>query len=149
MTPQKKMKASDVYHETEHSFASKASFEIAFPQIEQLSIEVVETEGNEHVDFNAFKKIKTRHKYTKESLPGELIDCRNPVCQKGGLLISGILRKIIAEKLTEFQGTESCQGYEELSEDLKKQRNCCHLFHFKVKIKYMENVKTGSTATPR
>ena len=122
MTPQKKMKASDVYLETEHSFVSKASFEKAFPQIEQFSIEVVETEGNEQVDVNAFKKIKNRHKYTKESLPGEFIDCRNPVCQKGGLPISGILLKMIPEKLIEFLGTESCQGYEGPPKDLKEQR---------------------------
>jgi len=36
------MNASDIYHETEHFFESKASFEKTFPQIEQISIEVVE-----------------------------------------------------------------------------------------------------------
>jgi hypothetical protein len=143
MTKQKKTKASDVYHETEHFFASKASFEKTFPQIEQTSIEIVETEGIEHVDFNAFDKIRNRHIYTKESLPGEFINCRNPECYKGGLPISGILLKMIADKLTELQGTESCIGYEGLPKDLKEQRACRHQFHFKVKIKYMENVKTG------
>jgi hypothetical protein len=154
MTRQKKTKAHDIYHETEHSFASKASFEKAFPQIEHFSIEIFETEGVEHVNFNTFDKIKHRHTnirhiYTKESLPGEFIDCRNPECQKGGLSISGILRNIIAKKLTEFKGTETCQGYECPPKGLKEQRACSHQFHFKVKIKYMENVITGSTATSR
>jgi hypothetical protein len=143
MTRQKKMKASDVYHETEHSFASKTSFEKTFPQIEQLSIEVVETEGIKHVDFSAFDKIKHRHIHTKESLPGEIIDCRNPNCREGGLLFSSILLKMIAEKLTEFQGTETCRGYEGSPKDLKSQSACSHQFHFKVKIKYIENEKTG------
>jgi hypothetical protein len=143
MTKQKKSKASDVYHETEHSFASKASFENAFPQIEQLSIEVVEAEGTEHVDFRAFDKIKHRHIYTKENLPGEFINCRNPDCHEGGLSFSGILLKMIAEKSTKFQGTETCRGYEYQPTDLKSQRACSHQFHFKVKIQYMQNIKPG------
>jgi hypothetical protein len=142
MTPQKNMKASDVYHETEHFFASKASFEKAFPQIEQISIEVVETEGFEHVDFDAFDKIRNRHIYTNESLPGEFIDCKNPECRKGGLSIDGVFHKMISEKLTEFQGTESCQGYEGSPKGRKRHRDCRHQFHYKVKIKYREIVKT-------
>ena len=148
MTRQKKTKAHDIYHETEHFFASKASFEKAFPQIEQFSIDIFETEGIEHVHFNAFDNIKhrhiyTRHTYTKESLPGEFINCRNPECHEGGLSFSGILLKLIAEKLTELQGTECCKGIEGLSKDLKSQKSCSHQFHFKIKIKYLENVKTG------
>jgi len=141
------MNASDIYHETEHFFESKASFEKTFPQIEQISIEVVETEENEHIDFNDFDKIRNRYRYTKESLIGEFIDCRNPKCQKGGLLFGGNLFKMIDEKLTEFQGTENCRGYEASSKDSKRRNDCCHQFHFKVKIKYMENVKITLTST--
>jgi hypothetical protein len=136
------MKASDVYHETEHSFGSKVPFEKAFPQIEQISIEIIETERAEHIDFNAFDKIKHRQIYTKDSLPGKFIDCRNPECHKGGLSIGGILRKMIPEKLTELQETKNCLGYESLPEGRKKHKHCCHRFHYKVEIKYMENVKT-------
>jgi hypothetical protein len=143
MTKHKITKASDVYHETEHSFASKASFEKTNPQIEQFSIEIVETEGIEHVDFKAFDKIKHRHIYTKETLPGEFINCRNPDCREGGLSFSGIIRKMIADKLTKFHGTEICRGYESLSEGLKEKKNCRHQFHFKVKMKYAENLKTA------
>jgi hypothetical protein len=64
-------KASDVFNEADFVFTGKVSFDEAFPQIEDVVVEVRESGHGVRGD--------TRRVYRKPSL-GEHINCSNPIC---------------------------------------------------------------------
>jgi len=127
-------KASDIFNESELVFVKKVPFDEAFPEIEDLKIEV--EEWGDGVDELNGKSI-----YQKQNFPGEYIDCSNPFCYNGGFSIGKIIHKMYRNKQTELETTELCQGYEGSPKGRRKYRRCLNSFKIKVSIKYKDNIE--------
>jgi hypothetical protein len=56
-----------------------------------------------------YKKIPKSYTYTKTSIP-TTIDCFNPICKEGGIVIASVASKMNKEGLTEVENTQLCQG---------------------------------------
>jgi len=125
----RRQKASDVFRETNFVFAKKSSFDEAFPEIEELTVEV-EASGQGIKDWNQ------KSVYHKENFPGEYIDCHNPLCYNGGFSIGSILRGMVSKKQTKLKTFEVCRGYEGSPKGRIKYRDCVNSFEIKVTIKY-------------
>lgn len=132
----KRQKASDVFRETNFIFGKKGSFDEAFPEIEDLTIEV-EKSGNGVKEWN--------HKsfYNKQNFPGEYIDCNNSLCYNGGLAIASILREMVRNKQPELETSKTCIGDEGSPKGGKIYRKCMNSFNIKVTIKYKELTETN------
>jgi len=129
----RRQKASDVFRESEFVFVSKTdSFDKAFPEIEDVKVEVTES-GEGLTQFNR-ERI-----YSKRTLRGEYIDCHNPMCYNGGFDIGEIIRDMIRNKQAELVTYKTCQGYEGSPKGRRRYRSCVNSFNIKVTIKYKEN----------
>ncbi|MBC8492913.1 MAG: hypothetical protein H8D43_03930 [Chloroflexi bacterium] len=128
--PKRRKKASDIFRETEYRFAKKTPFfEEAFPQIEDLRVEV--TESDDMLEGGGCVRV-----YTIKDPPGEYIDCSNPLCYNGGFSIGPILRDMVRKGETERETTKRCQGYEGSPKGRRKYKLCWIWFKIKVFVKY-------------
>jgi len=132
MSNDKRMKASDVFRESEYVFSSKTSFEEAFPQIKNVEIEVEEIGVG--VSQWIGKSVYTRH-------VGEFIDCHNPTCYNGGFSIGKLLREMVKTRQTDLEETEFCQGNEGSPKGKRLYRKCWNKFNVKVHIDYKESAQ--------
>jgi len=123
-----RMKASDVFRETNYVFGKKVKFEEAFPEIKTLRVECTE-EG--YGARNPITRI-----YTEKNTPGEYIDCHNPLCYNGGFSIGQILREMVQKREKHWEGTKFCQGYEGSPKGRRKYRSCINSWKVKVDIEY-------------
>lgn len=124
-----RQKASGVFRESNFVFAKKVSFDEAFPEIEDLTVEVEES-GHGISDWNR------KSTYRKKYFPGEYIDCSNPLCYNGGFSIGSILSEMIRNKQTELETSKLCQGNEGSPKGRRIYRKCINFFKIKVSIKY-------------
>ena len=127
-----RMKASDVFRETEFLFSSKASFDKAFPEIEDVVIEVTE-------DGRGIRQWRPSHQkriYRKSNLPGEYVDCSNPLCCNGGISVGSMIRDMVRARTTEKEASEVCRGYEGSPKGRRKYGNCMNFFEVKIAITY-------------
>ena len=128
-----RMKASDVFRETDYVFSKKVSFEEAFPEIADLKV-VVEEDGHGVHEWN-----RTRH-YGKGV--GEYIDCSNSLCYNGGFSLGNILREMVRNRETHKETTEICQGYEGSPKGQRRYRSCLNHFKITVDIVFKEEDAT-------
>ncbi len=130
-----RQKASDVFNEKTFLFGETGSFAEAFPQIEDIRIEVKEEgEGISHW----LRERQGKNIYTlNSSLPGEYVNCSNPRCYNGGFHLGQLIRYMIEnDHQTELQDTRFCQGYEGSPKGRKKYDECSNTFDVKITIKY-------------
>jgi hypothetical protein len=124
----KRMKASDVYRQSPFMQGSWKRFEQAFPQIDNILMEVRED--------NAVKigesSVRT---YTINDFPG-VVDCSNPLCCGGGFSMEPILHDMVRKGQTEYKFSEKCDGYEGSPQGVKRYGDCYHFFDVKVSITY-------------
>ena len=141
-------KASKTSREINYLFSNEISFTKTFPEIENIFIEVKEFESSmrkpERDDeweraMGSYSSYPRIHRYSKNHLPGENINCSNALCFKGGFSIGSIVRNMISKKDTFKEGKEHCQGYEGSPKGKRKYRNCSHQFEYKVTIKYFSS----------
>ncbi len=128
MSYQNRRKASEIFRDANPVFGKKVSFVEAFPNVEDITIEVRE-EGH-GVGFR-FGPIV----YRKGSF-SEFIDCSNPFCYRGGFSMGSILREMVDGNKTTFTTGKSCQGYEGSPKGARRYRSCMNWFDVKVEIKY-------------
>ena len=126
-----RQKASDVFLESNLVFGRKVSFDEAFPEIEDLTVEVEESESG-------ISDLGKKYTFRKQDLPCEYIDCRNPLCYKGGFSIGSILHEMVRTKQTNLETSKVCQGNEGSPKGRKIYRSCMNFFKIKVSIKYKE-----------
>jgi hypothetical protein len=108
MSRDERMKASDVFRESQFVFAEKAQFADAFPQIASVRIQVEETGRGAGAGRSSGRRTST---YTERSL-GEFVDCSNTLCFNGGVSIGALLRQAVRAHEATFEGYEMCRGYE-------------------------------------
>ncbi len=127
----RRMKAQDVFNETDYPFGKASSFSEAFPTIADLRIEV-----EEYGDGVPEKLRKTT--YTHHNFPGEYINCRNRRCYNGGFRLGELLRFMTAANKTESESTEFCQGYEGSPKGRVKDGPCENYFKVAITIEYKD-----------
>ena len=145
MARESRNKASDIYHETNDLFSDKVSFNRAIAETENIYIEVKEFESSLRKPENdnewekamgSYSSYPMVHRYSKNHLPGENINCSNALCFNGGFSIASILRTMISKKEKFKEGKEHCKGYEGSPKGKRKYRDCTHQFEYKITIKY-------------
>lgn len=137
--PLRRKKASDIFRETEPVFSKKVSLKEAFPEIEDLRVEVEESGSG----IGGRTRV---HTYTIADLPGPYIDCSNVLCYNGGFSIESILRDMVSKRQAELESGRSCQGYEGSPKGKKKYRDCLNWFKIKVSLKYKNEEVKEATA---
>jgi hypothetical protein len=120
------MKATDVFSNSNPLFGSKVTFKEAFPNIQSVTVDVVETDedGDER-----------RMSYDETEL-GQFIDCSRDRCYNGGFDIGKEIRKLYAAKLTEGGGEASCRGRDGTPKGKYQGESCEHMFTFSINIVY-------------
>ena len=134
MTKKRHMKLSDVEAQTYRPFAPRTStFREAYPMIESLRVEV-RPHGEGFEPFG--QQPEWLDVYTFDTVPA-LIDCRNPRCYGGGLDLDRLLRwEVVERKLTEFETTKPCRGYEGSPKGRRRDDECDTYFKIKISVRY-------------
>ena len=120
-------KASDVFNESNLMLGPKVGFDEAFPEIEDVTVEVKENGEGVHGSGSRI--------YRKGQF-GEYIDCSNPLCYNGGFSIGSILREMVRNRQTELEESRKCQGYEGSPRGRCVYRDCWNSFEIRVSVKF-------------
>jgi hypothetical protein len=130
MAKDERKKAQDLFLER-NTFLdeSKVSFREAFPQIEDIIIEV--EESGRGVDSRDRKR-----SYARQDFPGEYVNCSNTLCYGGGFSIGRPLRAMVSEIQTEFEGSSLCKGRQGSPKGKRTYGSCPNFFQFKITVKY-------------
>lgn len=132
-----RLKASDIFRNSMPVFGSKVPFAEAFPDITDIRIEVSESSlggGRQHHAV-----------CTRDHLPGEYVDCSNPLCYRGGVSIGSILREMVRTRHMTAEVTRLCQSNEGSPKGRRIYRKCLHSFKIKVTLTYTEAAAGGTT----
>ena len=124
-----RQKASDVFRNANFVFAQKVPFAEAFPEIEDVRIEV-------EIGYALSGNLK--RVYSGQHLPGEYVDCDNALCYNGGFSIGEVLRDMVGKREGDREGSTICRGYEGSPKGRRKYRDCFNFFRYKVHIEYRE-----------
>lgn len=85
------------------------SFHEAFPNIGEFRITIEQ----DHWDFHGLKPYMKKLTYTPKNPPPETIQCVNPRCQQGGLLMRNYIYTADTRKSAwQFEDILSCNGHE-------------------------------------
>jgi len=115
-------------------FGSVTTFEKSFPSIEDLSISIELSNGPWPLPGE-----DRTDSYTKETLRGDVIACRNPSCRRGGFNIGAILHEMVSKKETELSTGQRCFGDEGSPKGRVKGRRCAYQFKAKISITYKQS----------
>jgi len=124
-------KASDLFRESTPLFGRKTTFAEAYPQIEDIEVEVEET-------GRGVESRSRSRRYTKEYLPGEFVNCSNPMCYGGGFQLGLYLHGMVSGKKTELEESALCSGNEGSPQGRRVYRKCLNLFRLKIKVTYKD-----------
>jgi hypothetical protein len=115
------------------------SFEEAFPDVEEVRVEVREFNGGIPEPVSALVYA------TGLILPGEWVSCSNPFCRCEGQSISigGILRKTIRERMTECETQRDCRGAEKVGRGPREP--CNRWFRVNLRLRYKEQFQNEQT----
>jgi hypothetical protein len=73
--------------------------------------------------------------YTINDPPEVYIDCSNPLCSHGGFSIGQILRQMVRDTKTHFEGRKGCRGYEGSPKD---RRSCTNSWKVTIDLQLQE-----------
>src|SRR6267378_3015523 len=95
-------------------------FSEAFPEMEQLSIDVVQDRWGYHLEP---KSPRRRMTFNQRNVPSHL-SCCNPRCQRGGLDFQRILFNLAATRQTEDTIEMNCSGDEGTPKGRRRGASC-------------------------
>lgn len=124
-------KAGDLLRESIPLFGRKTTFAEAYPQIEDIEVEVEET-------GRGVESWSRSRRYAKEYLPGEFVNCSNPMCYGGGGQLGLYLHGMVSGKKTELEESALCSGNEGSFQGRRVYRKCLNLFRLKIKVTYKD-----------
>lgn len=130
-------KASEVFRNSAPFFSKKVTFSEAFPDIDDIKVEVIET-SEPKTDKMLKEEKYQNNKRAYGKLLGEFIDCSNRFCYNGGFSIGDIIRTMVSQKQISKEGSTICQGYEGSAKGRRRYRSCLHCFYYHVEIKYKD-----------
>ncbi len=115
-----------VWDEPVFMTGEKVTFEEAFPDIEELMVEVRERYG----EF-----IGPKHRFSKKNVKPKM-ECSNPNCYQSGLDIQSILRELVSVRETDYGSTELCHPLDTEKKGGSGFKRCNHFFEIVVHIEY-------------
>lgn len=121
-------------------FRPTSSFEEAFPTVESLRAEVVESREFERNFWEP--KAPWIRSFTKEYFRSAA-DCGNPRCYGGGVNLEALLREMVRECESEREVTERCTGYEGSPKGRRNYGPYRNSFRVSMQVKYKEFVTSG------
>ncbi|OQB79347.1 MAG: hypothetical protein BWX88_04882 [Planctomycetes bacterium ADurb.Bin126] len=137
----KRMKASDIFNQSNFVFAEKVSFAQAFPEIDSIRVTVTEDGYGVTAGYNT-------RTYSTSSI-GEYVNCSNSLCYNGGFDLGSIIRQIVRERRTHAEEHRACQGYEGSPKGRRRYRSCINSFEIVVDITYKEAAQKNETPVPK
>jgi hypothetical protein len=66
----------------------------------------------------------------------DAVNCSNPECYGGGVLLSFLMHDMVRARKTEGSFKEFCRGYEGSPKGRKRYRKCMYSFAGKIQIEY-------------
>ena len=129
-----RMKASDVFERSTPLFGRKVTFDVAFPQVADITLEIRE-QGKvpKYLVADDGAYVRT---YQSSNFPGQFVDCSNSLCYNGGVGLGPIVREMVRTGATVRETSSKCQGYEGSPKGRRKYRTCRNVFTVKVLITY-------------
>ena len=129
----KRPKALQIFDPTTYTFGSKAPFDEAFPQIEDILVEVQES-------LHAAPVIRTSN-LDKRTI-SEFVNCGNSRCYNGGFSVGNVIREMVRDGKTEHETELTiCQEGGGPPRGRKQiHGSCYHFFKAKVMIKYRDDI---------
>jgi hypothetical protein len=118
-------KASEVFRNTNYVFATKLPFNEAFPEIEEIRVEVQETGYGTPNYMGVYDK-----------RVGEFVDCSNSQCYNGGVSVGHIIREMVRERETDREASAICRGNEASPKGRRVYRKCLNQFSLKISLTY-------------
>lgn len=110
----------------------KLTFEKEFPQIAEVIIEWAQ--------YDQFKEGGENKRIGPHYIP-EALDCENYACERGGIPIRPIIRKVVSERLPTYNTIETCHGEKKMGRSLLP---CAWMYHIRVTVRYKEDLVQGS-----
>jgi hypothetical protein len=99
------------------------------PNVKEITVEVDEYGyGTKH-----YLSAPTRRVYHQII---ERVDCSNPQCFGGGILIGSFVQGMIREQRAEGEISDLCRGYEGSAKGRRKTRKCINTFNIKVRLSF-------------
>lgn len=135
----RRMKASDVFRESNFLLSEKAPFAKAFPEIERVRLEYQETGRGVFGEGRYVIEYPSPH----GGGLGEYRDCSNPLCYNGGFSVGRLLRQMVPERRTRQEFSVSCQGYEGSPKGKRNYGPCPNHFTGVVTVVYREPHGSG------
>jgi len=139
-----RMKASDIFAQTEYVFSKKVPFREAFPQIEDMQIEVIEKTAG---IYSWLAEDGGPRRYTMSNPPGEYFNCSNPLCYNGGFSFGELIREMTREQKSALKAIRLCQGYEGSPKGRRKYRKCVNSFTVTIRVVYKAAQNTQGQIT--
>lgn len=76
--------------------------------------------------------------FSKETFPGEYVDCSNPLCYNGGIAVGRMAILMVKRRETLYEATELCKGNEGSPQCRNIYGPCAHYFKVKITATYKE-----------
>ena len=102
------------------------SFEEAFPEIEEIEVDVEETD--------LVETQRTLH-YTIENIRGK-VPCTNSQCTNRGVRLDSLISEMKREGDSHGEFTKSCEGVEKFGQN--DHRTCPHNFHVEIDLEFRD-----------
>lgn len=137
MSRQNREKRSDLMRKGQPFFGRWVdSFKEAYPTIENLQVEVTQTDASRGSSFT--------QKLSEKNFR-DVIDCSNPLCYGGGVVLGSLLHSMVWKGETSREEHSGCGGYEGSPKGRRKYRSCSRGFRVKIKVDYLDG---GEAAGP-
>ncbi len=125
----KRRTKQDQVNEGGFLFGEPTTFEKAFPEIKNISIEFNQR------GYGVYNE-ESKRRITDSRDIGEYLNCNNSSCQRGGFAIGQEIREMVRSKETEREKLLICEGDEGSPKGRKIGRRCINHINVKIKIKY-------------
>jgi hypothetical protein len=123
----KRQKASDLHREAIYLLPTTEKFSEAFPMIADISIRSEQTE---------IWRSPIAAVFGLTTMPGEFIDCKNPLCYSGGFALGQAIWNMVHSRKTEDSFSQRCRGHEGSPKGRRSYRGCSNFFHVNIRSKY-------------
>ena len=125
MTAKRRKKLSEIEAQTTYLLGTPTTFENAFPTVETMRVEI-RPYGEGYRLFPGQEELV--EVYENRRIP-RILDCRNRLCNRGGIDLNDLVCSVVQKKLTEFEGSRGCKGRE-------KTGSCDTRCKVKISVKY-------------
>jgi hypothetical protein len=135
----KREKWSDILRQPVDPLRPRTTWRDVKPQIDRMRLEVRQGEGicAEGAEPEVITETSAYRRY---------VDCRNPMCVRGGVGIAEVIGQAVAEGRTTISESPMCCGYEGSPKGARRYKGCLFRFIVRGTVSYK---KTDATSVQR